>query len=61
MADLRSQYAEEVETLRHILNLPDPRETMPRSSTVLPKSRTKAAIPSPLGLISAMLILIGKK
>ena len=33
MADLLSQYAEEVETFRHILNLPDPRETMPRSST----------------------------
>ena len=32
MADLRSQYAEEVETFRHILVLPDPRETMPRSS-----------------------------
>ena len=33
MADLTSQYAEEVETFRHILDLPDPRETMPRSST----------------------------
>ena len=33
MADLPSQYAEEVETFRHILNLPDHRETMPRSST----------------------------
>ena len=33
MADLPSQYAEEVETFRRILNLPDPRETMPRSST----------------------------
>ena len=33
MADLPSQYAEEVETFRHILNLPDPRETTPRSST----------------------------
>ena len=29
--DLPSQYAEEVET--HILDLPDPRETMPRSPT----------------------------
>ena len=28
---------------------------------VLPKSRTKAAMPSLLGLISAMLILTGKK
>ena len=33
MADLPSQYAEEVETFRRILDLPDPRETMPRSST----------------------------
>ena len=33
MADLPSQYAEEVETFRHILDLPDPRETMTRSST----------------------------
>ena len=33
MADLPSQYAEEVETFRHMLDLPDPRETMPRSST----------------------------
>ena len=33
MADLPSQYAEEVETLRRILNLPDHRETMPRFST----------------------------
>ena len=32
MADLPSQYSE-VETFRHILILPDPRETMPRSST----------------------------
>ena len=33
MTDLPSQYAEEVETFRHILDLPDPRETMSRSST----------------------------
>ena len=33
MADLPSQYAEEVGTFRHILDLPDPRENMPRSST----------------------------
>ena len=33
MADLPSQHAEEVETLGCILDLPDPRETMPRSST----------------------------
>ena len=35
ISDLRSQYAEEVETFRHILDLPDPRETMPRSSTTV--------------------------
>ena len=33
MADLPSQYAEEVETFRRILDLPEPTETMPRSST----------------------------
>ena len=33
MADLPSQYAEDVETFRLILDLPDTRETMPRSST----------------------------
>ena len=31
MTDLPSQYAEEVETFRRILDLPDPRETMSRS------------------------------
>ena len=35
MSDLPSQYAEEVETFRHILDLPDPRETLPRSSTTV--------------------------
>ena len=35
MADLPSQYAEEVETFRHILDLSDPRETIPRSSISL--------------------------
>ena len=33
MSDLSIQYAEEIETFRHIIDLPDPRETMPRSST----------------------------
>ena len=33
MADLPSQYAEEVETFWCILDLPDPSKTMPRSST----------------------------
>ena len=35
MSDLPSQYAEDIETFRHILNLPDPRDTMPRSSTTI--------------------------
>ena len=35
MNDLPSQYTEEVETFRQILDLPDPRETMPRSSTTV--------------------------
>ena len=35
MSNLPSQYAEEVETFRHILDLPDPRETLPRSSTTV--------------------------
>ena len=35
MSDLPSQYAEEVETFRHIFDLPDPRETLPRSSTTV--------------------------
>ena len=35
MSDLPSEYAEEVETFRHILDLPDPRKTMPRASTTV--------------------------
>ena len=35
MSDLPSQYAEEVETFWQILDLPDPRETLPRSSTTV--------------------------
>ena len=35
MSDLPSQYADEVETFRQILELPDPRETLPRSSTTV--------------------------
>ena len=35
MSDLPSQYAEEVETFRHILHIPDPSETLPRSSTTV--------------------------
>ena len=33
LSDFPSQYAEEVDTFRRILSLPDPRESMPRSST----------------------------
>ena len=33
LSDIPSQYSEEVETFRRILSLPDPRESMPRSST----------------------------
>ena len=33
LSDIPSQYAEEVDTFRRILALPDPRESMPRSST----------------------------
>ena len=35
MSDLPLQYAEEVETFRQILELPDPRESLPRSSTTV--------------------------
>ena len=35
MSDLPSQCAEEVETFRHMLDLPDLRETMPRLSTTV--------------------------
>ena len=35
MSDLPSQYAEHIETFGQILNLPDPRDTMPRSSTTI--------------------------
>ena len=33
LSDIPSQYAEEVNTFRRILSLPDPKESMPRSST----------------------------
>ena len=33
LSDIPSQYAEEVDTFRCLLSLPDPRESMPRSST----------------------------
>ena len=33
LSDVPSQYAEQVDTFRRILSLPDPRESMPKSST----------------------------
>ena len=33
LSDVPSKYAEEVDTFRRILSLPDPRESMPKSST----------------------------
>ena len=35
MSDFPSQYPVEIETFRHILKLPDPRDTMPWSSTTV--------------------------
>ena len=35
LSDIPSQYAEEVDTFRCILKLPDPRESLPRSSTAV--------------------------
>ena len=35
LSDISSQYAEEVDMFRRILKLPDPRESLPRSSTVV--------------------------
>ena len=35
MSGLPSQYAEDIESFTHILNLPDPRDTMSRSSTTI--------------------------
>ena len=35
MSDLPSHYGEKVEILRQILDLLDPRETLPRSSTTV--------------------------
>ena len=35
LSDIHSQYAEEVDTFRRILKLPDPRDSLPRSSTVV--------------------------
>ena len=35
LSDIPSQYAEEVDTFRRILKLPDPRDSLPRSSTVV--------------------------
>ena len=35
MSDLPSQYTKDIETFRQILNLPDPRASMPRSFTTV--------------------------
>ena len=35
LSDIPSQYAEEVDTFRRILKLPDPRDSLPRSSTAV--------------------------
>ena len=35
LSDIPSQYAEQVDTFRRILKLPDPRESLPRSSTAV--------------------------
>ena len=35
LSDIPSQYAEEMGTFRRILRLPDPRESLPRSSTAV--------------------------
>ena len=35
LSDIPSQYAEEVDTFRRILRLPDPRDSLPRSSTAV--------------------------
>ena len=35
LPDIPSQYAEEVDTFRRILKLPDPRDSLPRSSTIV--------------------------
>ena len=35
LSDIPSQYAEEVDTFRRIVKLPDPRESLPRSSTAV--------------------------
>ena len=35
LSDIPSQYAEDMDTFRRILKLPDPRESLPRSSTVV--------------------------
>ena len=35
MSDLPSQYVEDIETFRQILNLADPRNTMPKSSKII--------------------------
>ena len=59
LSDVPSQYAEEVDTFRRILSLPDPRESMPRSSTSVmglddEKGRQELG---PRGQLSMMLLI----
>ena len=64
--DIPSQYAEEVDTFRRILSLPDPRESMPRSSTstswvwtrkAVSSSGLEALLCSPSAQLSKMLLI----
>ena len=50
LSDVSSQYAEEVDTFRCILSLPDPRESMPSLIQILQKS---VLLLNPLGLLWA--------
>ena len=43
LSDIPSQYSEEVDTFRRILSLPDPRDSMPRSSTSVLKKAVKSS------------------
>ena len=62
MSDLPAQYAEDVETFRHILDLPDTRETMSRSYTTLlglddEKSQQKLRLRGPSAMLPLSLYL----
>ena len=62
MSDLPSQYTGDIETFRQVVNLPDPRVSMPRSSTtvwtlneVAGQQELKPRIPSALPHLSTIL------